>query len=371
MVGVSGLSSMKIIFVMIFVVCGALLSADEAEAHVQGVFAFGWGNNFQKTPVFSVDEVAGMTAYFAWKDLEPKKDVYDFSAIDALINKARAHGKKLNIGIYPGSFAPAWLYEFGIPAFSWYRGYREDRRKSSGMRGEWKKSPIPWDARYLTYWKQFISHLADAYRDNESVGYISLTGPTIDTLTNAIILKNKEDWERFVARGYSIDVLYDAWCNVIEHYHKVFRGKKCLVLAIGPERPASSNTVLAARLVDYVIDRKYNDIAFMSVFLNDTWFMRGGGALGIRRILKKAKKNGFSIGYQMAGPSRTASKWKHDYRVIKSLRAALELGINDGASWIEVWHADLFIRSRAGSFVRYKENVEDIIFASKALMGKN
>jgi len=348
--------------------CGCSFLAKHADAHERGIYAFGWGANFLETPVFARKDISGMTAYFAWRDLEPEEGIYDFSAIDHLVSKAGARGKKLNIGIYPGSFSPPWIYEKNISGFSWYWKYKEDRWKSSGVAGEWKKSPYPWDEVYLKHWKMLISHLAAVYRDNDAVGYISLTGPTIETLTTATVLENDEDWKRFSENGYSIERLYKAWCDVIEHYHRAFQGKKSLVLALGPERPRSANTELASRVAKYVIDHHYKEIAFMSVFLNDTWFLRGGGALGIRKVLKNAKAAGYVFGYQMAGPARTASKWQRDFQVIKSLRKSLEIGIGDGASWIEVWHADLFTKNSDGVFVTYEVNSTDVGYAAKVLL---
>ncbi|WP_146032932.1 beta-galactosidase [Geothermobacter hydrogeniphilus] len=362
---------MKYYYVYIVLLIVFLASASVVFAKgPHGIYAFGWGDNFQDTPALSVDDIAGMTAYFGWKDLEPEDGKYDFSSIEALLVKAKEENKKINIGIYPGANTPSWVYGYGVKKFSWYVRYREDRRRFSHRDGEQKVSPLPWDSRYLYLWKRFVSHLADTYRGNDSVGYVSLTGPVVDTLTTGLIIKKSEDWRRFVGRGYSIDVLYRSWVDIIDFYHKVFRGRKPLVLGLAPERPGTRDVTLSKKIFKYIVRKNYKDIQFLCVFLNDTWFLRGGGAIGIRTLLKDARKKGFSFGYQMAAPARTSSRWRQDFRVVKSLRRALEIGLDDGASWLEVWHSDLFTKSRSGKYVRYPGHVGDIRYANSVMKKK-
>ncbi len=356
------------IFTMLFFFShvGFVSSSVATKDYPKGIMAFGWGKNFQDTTAMSYPHVSGMTAYFGWNQLEKNDGVYDFSIIDKLIINAKNNGKKLNLGIYPGSHAPEWLYQKGVEKITWERHLKEDQALRRGLIQK-QASPLPWDLVFRKHWKRFISEVGRRYDNNDSVGYISLTGPTLRDLSMGILLKKESDWNKFVDKGYTINRLYHTWVDTIEHYQSVFHNKQ-MVLAIAPERPASTNVILAKKVSDYISSKEYKNISLLCVFLNDTWFTRGGGALKIREILRGMKAKGYSIGYQMAQSAFRNSRWKKKKPIVKNLKASLELGVNDGASWIEVWHDDLVYRNKARKGMQNDKYVEDVKWGSRQLL---
>ncbi len=330
-----------------------------------GIMSFGWTKNFPRSASLNFPYVDGMSAYMGWSDIEKQDGVYDFSLIDDLVTVAREKGKTINLMFSPGAHAPEWLYKKGARSFSWKRQLMEDQAL---LRGDFSSdtAPLPWDPIFLEHWKRFIGKVADKYRNDATIGYISLTGPAIRSITTAILLKKKEDWDRFYASGYSYDKVLSAWKEVIDHYEKVLPDKR-LMLAIAPSKPGSQDVTLSRTLVDYIRSKRYHNISFFCVFLNDTWFLRSKAAKDIRSLLKEAKADGFTFGYQMAQSAHRNATWKKSTPIVKSLRESLAGGIGDGASWIEVWHADIVDPQAPKTGAPNAKYVEDLKWAHDAL----
>lgn len=336
-----------------------------SDGPVTGVMAFGWGQNFQMSPAVSLPYIDGFTAYFAWNDLEPTEGHYEFGSIDALLEHTAANGKTFNIGIYAGAHTPEWLYEKGIESFQWLRPLKEDQARQRGSAHE-QRSPYPWDPKYLGHWKKFIAVLIRRYKDNQAVGYISLTGPTIRDLTTGILLKDDNDWNRFRGGMDITDKLVAAWIEVIEHYQSVDRNQR-YALAIGPMRPGNPNVDVATQVSNYVLDHDYKNIAMMSVFLNDSWFNSGLAAKRIRSLLKVAREKEFNVGYQMAQSAQRNSTWTKNRPIVTSLARSFELGLGDGMQWVEIWHDDIIDRGIESPNQKY---VEDILAVHHVLSRK-
>lgn len=352
----------------LIVTVSAVLPSD-APASTQplsGVMAFGWGNNFQNSPSVTLPYVDGFTAYFAWRDLETAEGVYDFEAIDALLEHTSSAGKVLNIGIYAGSHTPDWAYKQHMTEFRWMRPLKEDQAIRRGKEEE-MRSPFPWDPKYLKLWERFMGVVIRRYGGNEHVGYISITGPTIRDLTNGILLRNDADWNRF-RDGVDVEQrLVDAWIDVIEQYQSINSSQR-YALAIGPMRPGSSDVTVAQRITNYVEEHGYTNIALMSVFLNDTWFDSGLGSKRIRAILRDAKQKGFTIGYQMAQSAQRNSTWKKNKPIVESLAKSFDYGLDDGMQWVEVWHDDIIDRRTGGTNNKYSAEIRRV---HEALTGKS
>lgn len=338
----------------------------DIERPVTGVMAFGWGLNFQLSAAVSLPYVDGFTAYYAWNDLEPTEGGFDFGAIDLLLEHVREHGKTINIGIYAGAHTPDWVIDKGVPAFYWLRPFKEDQVRSQGVAQE-QRSPWPWDDEYLKYWKKFMSEVIERYKDDKSVGYISLTGPTIRDLTTGIQLREDSDWNRFKGDIGDDDVtasLVAAWIDVIEHFQKIDSHTR-YALAVGPIRPGNPNVDVARAVSDYVIQKQYKNIAIMSVFLNDTWFSSGLAARRIRSILRAAHEEGFNIGYQMAQSAQRNSTWRTDRLIVKELGKSFEFGLSDGMQWVEVWHDDIIDRKSDTPNPKYTNEIVKVHEALK------
>jgi hypothetical protein len=65
------------------------------------------------TAAFGSSYIDGATLVFYWSAIEPQDGVYDWSAVDSQIAAVAALGKKVNLGVLPGTFSPSWLYAEG------------------------------------------------------------------------------------------------------------------------------------------------------------------------------------------------------------------------------------------------------------------
>jgi hypothetical protein len=305
----------------------------------RGVMSFGWAENFVDTKSMDMPYISGMTAYTGWSSVEKEEGVYDFRALDQLIGMAKAKGKIINIMFSPGMHAPEWLYRKGAKAYSWDSDFPEDQWYAQG-KSKIIKAPVSWDPVFLDYWKRFITKIAEKYGSEPAVGYISLTGPVIRGLTATIPVKHEADWRRFLESGYSEDKMMKAWIDVIDHHYKVLPNKR-LVLGLAPDRIGRVDIERSKAMVRYIMEKKYNNIAFIVVCLNDTWYKRGNLGRGLRDLLRLAKANGYSFGYQMAQSANRNAKWRRKAPIVNNLKDSFAIAIEDGASWIEVWHDDI------------------------------
>lgn len=314
-------------------------SVPSGPAPIRGLMAFGWGPNYPRSLSLTMPYVDGITAYYGWNELEPNKGQYDFSEIDSLVAWARSNNKIVNIGIYPGSHSPDWLYTAGAASFSWQRPLKEDVAKARGSATQTQKTPLPWDRVYIQNWIDFIKVVGQRYGEAPGVGYIGLTGPTIRDLSSGILLRG-EDWNRFVAAGFTVEKIGKAWEQVIDAYEQAMPNTR-LVLAVGMLHPGSNDVTVPQNIISYVKRKGYSNIGYLCVFLNDTWFLNGGGSNRIRELLQGAKRDGHPFGYQLVQSVRRNDSWESNEPIVRDLRQTLKIGMDDGADWIEVWHVDI------------------------------
>ena len=333
----------------------------------RGIYAFGWGKNFLDTKAFDLPYIAGMTSYWGWSDLEKEDGVYDFRDIDQLIGLARSKGKIINLMFSPGMHAPEWLYRKGVKTSSWEAYWKEERWEDKG-KSRVLTTPLPWDPIFLDHWKRFVSRIAEKYGSEPALGYVMITGPVQRGVTTTIAAKRDVDLKQLEESGYSEQRMLNAWIDIIEHHQKVL-GNKRLVLALAMDKRGKPAIRLATDLARYVEDKKYTNTSFFVVFLNDTWFRTSNTTRRIRDLLKQAKADGYSFGYQMGQSAHRGEKRKKSASIVKSLRDCLAIGISDGASWIEVWHPDIIAPHGKDSGTPNAKYVDDLKWAHDALMG--
>jgi hypothetical protein len=314
-----------------------------------GIFSYGLAKNFPQSPSVELDYIAGMSAAFTWKDLEPQEGKYDFSQIITALELGSRSGKKINIVLYAGNKSPEWLYQKGIPSISWKRRWKEDQAKMRNEEYSIEKAPVFWDSAYLAAWKKLVTALSEKISDYPALGYVLITGPTPKDYTTGTVIRYNEDWKEVLANGYTHELHLNSWLDMIEHYCRVFP-KQTLVVALGPLRPGISELTLSTAIVDFVIIKKLANVAFLCVVLNDTWFADSHGAIELRNLFKRAANNGHSFGYQMNYSVYRMDKFQSsENKTILDLSKTLDIAVADGASWIEIWHDDVILPKKNGA----------------------
>jgi hypothetical protein len=140
----------------------------------------------------AIKGVDGAAVVMKWAEIEPKKDVFDFTEFDRRVKLARAQGLAIELAILAGGGAPDWLY---APAPAGV-GARRLNFVFAHHNGKGKTLPVtmapPWDDAYLTAFGTMLSQLADHLRRTGALPYVSVAKLTgINTDTDEIRLPNE------------------------------------------------------------------------------------------------------------------------------------------------------------------------------------
>jgi hypothetical protein len=221
--------------------------------------------------------VSGLAIRTSWSSLQPAKDRYDFSRLDAAFASAAAAHKTVQLIVVPGFGTPAWvLSELAscddlLPPLTETGGgkdsKREDRKAtrqrdragappSAGAstasaghggakcgkatfvvsegkgHGEKQELPLPWNSVYKNYWRAFLTALAARYEPRDTFVSIAVAGPTATSVE--IILPRSGDqlgrWDQLLGLFYrdasyqkSDQAFVDEWNAAATVYGEVFR----------------------------------------------------------------------------------------------------------------------------------------------------
>ena len=112
---------------------------------------------------------------FNWADLNPERNVYDFSKIDHFIMCAAKQGWQVGFGA-PTPAASTSNRETLLPSYLFEEGIKyECSTVENNHTGEqfMQKHPIWDDPVYLNYCKEFVLKLAEKYDGNENIAFIN------------------------------------------------------------------------------------------------------------------------------------------------------------------------------------------------------
>ncbi len=194
--GIAAISLTRILFVMAIGWCvwpGASGSAEVAPP--RGVYVYSYPRfveNGDYERAMAVAGVDGAAVVMRWAEIEPKKDIFDFTEFDRRVALARSHGLAIELVILAGGGAPDWLYA-PPPAGV---GLRRLNFVFSHHNGEGKTVPVtmpaPWDAAYVSTFGSMLSRVADHLRETGALPYVSVAKLTgINTDTDEIRLPNE------------------------------------------------------------------------------------------------------------------------------------------------------------------------------------
>jgi hypothetical protein len=148
-----GVSRQSLSWACLFAILLTAPSTAAADAPA-GIFSLGQARN---NPTTSVDErlggirdydfVSGFTLRLFWNDLEPAAGQYNFSVIDAAIQRVSALGQSLDVEIFTGN-EPAYVLNGASATYTDHRG---------------ETNPVPWDpfaqARHAALFTALGSHV--------------------------------------------------------------------------------------------------------------------------------------------------------------------------------------------------------------------
>ncbi len=132
----------------------------------------------------SVRGIDGAAVVVKWAEIEPARDVYDFSEFDRRVQLVRSHGLPIELGILAGGGAPDWIYlpsskEAGATKLSFAFSHHGGRGRVINV----TLAP-PWDPRYQAALADMLDRVAQHLRAIDAqkhVAVVKLTGVNTDT----------------------------------------------------------------------------------------------------------------------------------------------------------------------------------------------
>lgn len=305
-------SSVAIVISVSFLCSGLLATPVFAALGDGGVYCL--GNSFSEAELTNPN-VTGLALRVHWEDIEPRRGVYDWSSLDANIQKAIAYNKKISIRVSAGQYTPGWVYEDGAEAFN----YTED--------GVSKTMPIPWDLIYLADWIQVIRDLGYRYRNLPNLVTVHITGPAEG---GEMHLGDKGNQSAWMEAGYSDQKLVKAWKTVINAFRAAFRPGTSLGLSISNTVSFQDSSAVPNSVLNYAYKRLYTRLR-----VQGNWLAAKTSDSFDMYQLVKYYSNYTDVGFQMLCPAADAE------RLGGTLREAIDRGLAAGASYLEIYGGDV------------------------------
>lgn len=169
------------------------------------------GSNRQiSTAQLQLPQVAGLTIRARWAWLHAGEGKFDFSFLDAQIERCRKLGKPYKLLVMTGAnSAPEWI------GGDWYRG-----------------APVPWSPELSTRYGELVAELGRHYAKDPLLVGVHITGPTFPSAE----MHPAPGIES--VKGYSDQKMLDAWAGAIDQYAAAFPNNAC-ILSISVRRPAN------------------------------------------------------------------------------------------------------------------------------------
>ena len=225
--------------------------------------------------------VSGLAIRTFWSSLQPAKDRYDFSRLDAAFASAAAAHKTVQLILVPGFGTPAWVLSElsscddlltastetggragaarggraggaarggragGAHAARAPAAAREQRSDGAatcgkasfivsegGAHGQKQELPLPWNPVYKKYWRAFLTEVAARFGTRDAFVSIAVAGPTAESAE--IILPRAGDqlerWGQLLQLFYrdpsyqrSNKAIVDEWDAAVTVFGDVFR----------------------------------------------------------------------------------------------------------------------------------------------------
>ncbi|APR66751.1 hypothetical protein CN03_07255 [Thalassolituus oleivorans] len=265
----------------------------------------------------NLDYLDGVLVRISWADMNPQAGIYDWSYLDEQIGYAEQRNTKIALAILNGPYAPTWLAEEGATMFEYT------------LRGNVVSLPLPWDTVYLSYYQAFIEELGARYSGNEFIDLVHITNST----TNGFEMQytfNSAQITDFETAGYTEELLINSWTTIIDAYATAFPNKPIDVEV----HPVFFSDKIATDVVDHglaLYGKRFGVLA--------AWWSEHNAKnvyTSMFTILKNVQKESFA-GVQLVGAVSTGLNPLTE----EQLAAALQLAIDNGFYYMEIWNNDL------------------------------
>jgi hypothetical protein len=322
-------------------------------------------NDSALAAALSATTVDGFVIAAAWKDVEPAQDAYDFEThVGANLRAVAAAGKRATISIGAGIASPAYVCtSAGATCLDLVVRFKQGNQQCIH-----ETLPLPWDpvlqARFGKMVAAFGAYIAGDATLAQAVVAVKITGfndhdeetilpvetgltepCTVGDACGADMMCHETDTvTAFQTAGYTSDVAVQAFATFAGQFRAAFPNV-AISSQITSQFPAlvgtSPPTTTAVPVA--MVQRLIGDASLAPVTVQDNGLTATGG-VDIGTV--DAHAAGVPVGYQMlayvannaaclmAGTTRQACSES-------ILRAAIDLGVTSGASWLEIYKQDI------------------------------
>jgi hypothetical protein len=151
--------------------------------------------------------ISGIALQIRWRDIEPVRDMPDWSKLDGLFAAAESSKKWVQLLIFPGFFSPPWALE-GAKTEQFAIQYGPGK-------GTVERLPMPWDRAYLNHWFAFLKQLSARYGKSTAFRVVAADGPT-SVSAEFTLPSTPEDVRTWLKVSYTPRRLMEAWQKVFQ-----------------------------------------------------------------------------------------------------------------------------------------------------------
>jgi hypothetical protein len=308
-------------------------------AEVAGVYAIRQDKPFDPR-IYDLD-ITGVSLRTYWKNIEPERGQFNWSLFDDAIEECAKRGKKVRLCIMFGLGVPKWV---DVP---WFTGSPDSQYDTANQ-----PMPVPWNENLIHEQKRINRIFAERYRDNPTVAFFHISGPS-SIWEELALPRNIVEQE-----GYSQEAILNAWKQMIDQWRQIRGGKRlsCAVsaatsvyrslgddialYAVGDPQDPNDHGVINP---DFVLQWNYLDTLYG------------------RSILHRSKLwiPKTAIAWQMWG----STAWR---RKCRDYEGTVQLALNVGATYVEVYQEDLLVPQ----YARFTEALDKEIKARIRNYGK-
>jgi hypothetical protein len=330
--------------------------------------------DWQKAPpdyVFECPNVDGVFLRLKWAPFQPEKDKYDWSFLDAQLERCLKAGKKASFGIAAGNMSPDWIYAEGVQGLVFSEIYHEGKAdKASEL-----TIPVVWDEKFLAIWTRFVTELATHLKSKpelyDIITVVKITGINRETIEIRLPAQkgvtNGQDtssdaYEIWGKVDYRPKKIMDAWHAICDCFKKNF-----------PDKPLSL-AFIPLHGFPYIDDdgkviKKSRENDFTPLLIRDGFerlgrqFVIQWNALDVssrtQKDIVEAAKKGFITGYQLEQVTLGNPECLKDKTIPadeEMFKAVFDNGIKDGAQFIEIFTKDILAYPKAIEYGHKKLN---------------
>jgi hypothetical protein len=333
----------------------AVAAAERSCGSIGGLYALGMLNKPVPDGVLANKNVDGLALRFPWDALEPREGDFNWQAIDDAIGAARSQGKRVSLSVEAGVHTPAWVYAAGAAPFHlvWDQGWGPALCTLQQL-------PIPWDSVFISKWRTLIAELGRRYDSNPLVTHVKMTGlNSYSQETNLPHSRDKtisggsknctsgdetSEWQK---AGYTRARVEEAWVQIGDAFARAFPNKKMAIM-LGPAAfPPLDGAGKPIRSRDGDYQLGLDLIAEGRRRYGTQFVVQNNGLSAFWDWERVSELSGTSCtGYQMLWAATNDSKCRMNRGSTPcdpkpTLEAALMRGIDKGASFLEVYPADI------------------------------